>query len=36
LFLGHLMDFKSWNPDVVEDAKVWREKIKNRPIWRRF
>ena len=31
---GHLMDFKSWNPDVVEDAKIWREKIKNRPRWR--
>jgi hypothetical protein len=28
------MDFKSWNPDVVEDAKIWREKIKNRPRWR--
>ena len=28
---GHLCDWKSHNPDVREDAAVWREKIKNRP-----
>src|SRR5271168_1867215 len=26
---GHLGSYKSFNPDVVVDAKIWNEKIKN-------
>jgi 5-methylcytosine-specific restriction endonuclease McrA len=29
--IGHLMDYKSWNPNIVEDAKVYLDKVKNRP-----
>jgi 5-methylcytosine-specific restriction protein A len=28
---GHFMDYKSWNPDVIEDCKVYYNKYKNRP-----
>jgi hypothetical protein len=28
---GHLLSWKSYNSTVVEDAKIWSEKIKNRP-----
>ena len=31
LFVGHLMNFKSYNKDVENDADYWREKITNRP-----
>lgn len=31
LFVGHLMNFKSFNVDVKTDAETWRLKIKNRP-----
>ena len=30
-FLGHLGSWKSYNEDIVEDAKWLREKIRNRP-----
>lgn len=29
--IGHLMDWKSWNEDVVLDAAKLNKKIKNRP-----
>lgn len=29
--IGHLMDYKSWNPNVIEDCKIYSEKIKTRP-----
>lgn len=29
--IGHLMDYKSWNKDVVNDARVYLDKVKNRP-----
>lgn len=32
LGFGHLGNFKSFNVDVVEDAKMWNDKIKNRPM----
>lgn len=28
---GHLMDYKSWNPAVIDDIKVYNNKIINRP-----
>jgi 5-methylcytosine-specific restriction enzyme A len=31
LAFGHLGNFKSWNEDVEEDVKIWRDKILNRP-----
>lgn len=30
LLFGHLMNFKSWNPEVVEDCVKMSKKIKNR------
>jgi len=30
LLFGHLMDWKSYNPDVVKDAEEWNLKISNR------
>ena len=30
LLFGHLMHFKSWNPDVEEDCKEMLQKIKKR------
>jgi hypothetical protein len=29
--IGHLMDWSSWNIDVISDAKVYLNKVKNRP-----
>ena len=29
LHYGHFGDYKKINPNVVEDAKIWREKLKN-------
>lgn len=29
--IGHLMDYKSWNKDVIEDSGVYLNKVKNRP-----
>ena len=31
LLFGHLLSWKSFNPNVVEDCKIWSEKINNRP-----
>jgi 5-methylcytosine-specific restriction protein A len=31
LMVGHLHSFKSYNPNVVEDAAIWYQKILNRP-----
>lgn len=31
LLFGHLMNFKSYNKDVVEDSAVYLNKVKNRP-----
>jgi len=28
---GHLMDYKSWNVDVVNDSAEYLQKIKNKP-----
>lgn len=28
---GHLLDYKSWNKDVVADCKVYLNKVKNKP-----
>ena len=32
LLFGHLGNFKSFNVDVLEDAKQWLKKIANRPL----
>lgn len=29
---GHLLNWKAWNPNVLEDVKVWNRKIKNRKL----
>jgi hypothetical protein len=29
--IGHLMDWNSWNIDVIMDCKVYLNKVKNRP-----
>jgi 5-methylcytosine-specific restriction protein A len=29
---GHLGNFKSWNVEVIKNAREWSEKIKNRPM----
>lgn len=29
---GHLRNWVSWNPNVFTDARLWREKIRTRPI----
>ena len=31
LTFGHLQWFGSHNPDIIKDAKIWRDKINNRP-----
>ena len=31
LFFGHLGNYKSINTNVLEDIKVWKERLKNRP-----
>lgn len=28
---GHLMNYKSWNIDIIKDAKVYNDKLKNKP-----
>jgi len=28
---GHLLDYKSWNKDVVNDCEVYLNKVKNKP-----
>mgnify|MGYP003350581189 CR=1 FL=1 len=28
---GHLLSWRSYNPNVVEDTQLWHEKIKTRP-----
>lgn len=28
---GHCRDWQAWNVDVVEDCRIWREKIARRP-----
>jgi 5-methylcytosine-specific restriction endonuclease McrA len=28
---GHLMDYKSWNVDVVDDSAEYLQKIQNKP-----
>jgi 5-methylcytosine-specific restriction enzyme A len=28
---GHLGNFESYNPNVIQDAAIWNAKIKNRP-----
>ena len=30
LFVGHLGNYRSANPNVVEDAEIWREKLQNK------
>jgi hypothetical protein len=29
--IGHLMDWTSWNIDVISDSRVYLNKVKNRP-----
>ena len=36
LTFGHLMSWKSYNENVWDDVKVWREKIRDRPKWHRL
>ena len=31
LAIGHLGNYQSYNKNVIEDSKIWKEKIKNRP-----
>jgi len=31
LLFGHLKDWKSFNANVVEDCRVWADKLKKRP-----
>jgi 5-methylcytosine-specific restriction endonuclease McrA len=31
LVFGHLMNYKSWNKDVVQDCSVYLNKVKNKP-----
>lgn len=31
LVFGHLMDYTSWNENIIEDARMYLEKIKQRP-----
>jgi 5-methylcytosine-specific restriction endonuclease McrA len=31
LLFGHLMDYKSWNTNVVEDTNIFYNKIQKRP-----
>lgn len=32
LLFGHLMNYKSWNKDVVIDCAVYLNKVKNKPL----
>jgi hypothetical protein len=29
--IGHLMDWKSWNKEVIKDCEVYLDKVKNKP-----
>ena len=29
--IGHLLDYKSWNKNVIQDSAVYFNKVKNRP-----
>lgn len=31
IVFGHLMDYKSWNTNVIEDCKRYKYQIDNRP-----
>ena len=31
LLFGHLMSYKSYNPNVLEDVQIYKEKIRARP-----
>lgn len=31
LLFGHLLNFKSWNSEVLIDSEVYYNKVKNRP-----
>ena len=31
LLFGHLMNYRSWNPDVLSDCEYFHNKIQNRP-----
>jgi 5-methylcytosine-specific restriction endonuclease McrA len=31
LAIGHLMDYKSWNENVIKDSEVYLDKVQNRP-----
>lgn len=31
LTFGHLMDYKSWNKDVIQDVANFYNKVKNKP-----
>jgi 5-methylcytosine-specific restriction endonuclease McrA len=31
LWFGHLGDYHSFNENIEEDAKLWKEKLENRP-----
>jgi 5-methylcytosine-specific restriction protein A len=30
--VGHLRNWKSWNPEVRADAETWMRKVRNRPM----
>lgn len=32
IIFGHLMNFKSYNKDVIEDCAVYLNKVKNKPL----
>lgn len=36
LVFGHLMDYKSWNTNVVKDCELYSSKIKTRPYHENF
>jgi hypothetical protein len=31
LIVGHLLSYRSFNPEVDQDAQIWREKVRTRP-----
>jgi len=31
IVFGHLLDFKSWNIDVIKDCEVYYNRVKNKP-----
>jgi hypothetical protein len=32
LTIGHLMNYHSWNENVIEDSKVYLNRVQNRPL----